>query len=137
MSNELVISKHFTQWMDEGFTGERGEGYCYQMCRPVLLADGTSLSIQAGDTHYCEPRMLSENGTYSDYSHFEIGFPSRIIEELLPYADDDENPTDTVYAYVPRELIETIIKAAGGVVGYYSWDEILVKNLTDKLLEVE
>lgn len=123
MSNELVINKHFTQWMDEGFIGIRTERYCHQICEPLLLADGTQMSIQASNNHYCSPRMDSTNGTYADYSEFEIGFPSRVIDLLLPYAEDLDSPTDTVYAYVPKELIETIIKEAGGVVGYHSWEE--------------
>jgi hypothetical protein len=109
--------------MDEGFTGKMGDGYSYQMCKSLLLADGTKLSIQAGRSHYCDPRTDSTNGTYANYSEFEIGFPSRVIELLLPYAEDVDNPTDTVYAYVPKELIETIIKEAGGVVGYHSWEK--------------
>ena len=35
----------------------------------------------------------------------ECGFPNAVPEFILEYADDIENPTDTVYAYVPVELV--------------------------------
>lgn len=119
MSNLPV--KDFTQWMNEGFCGMYLQEYpesSVQQCRPLLLADGTELSIQAGSHQYCSPRNNSSEGDYNFYDSFEIGFPSRVIPELLEYADDENNPTETVYPYVPKELIRTIIANAGGVVGF-------------------
>ena len=112
--------KDFTQWMNEGFEGKWYSEiqYGYQMTKQLLLADGTALSIQAGKSHYCYPREDSINGDYDDYSEFEIGFPSKVIKKLLPYAEDADNPTDTVYGYVPKDLIREIIAECGGVVGF-------------------
>jgi len=35
---------------------------------------------------------------------------------LMPYAETPENPTDTVYAYVPVELVTNVIVKHGGMV---------------------
>lgn len=115
MSNLPV--KDFTQWMNEGFCGTNAGGFIFQHCYPLLLADGTSLSIQAGETHYCSPRKNSSDGDYNEYDSFEIGFPSSVIEEIMEYCEDSDNPTETVYAYVPKDIIRQFIAARGGVVG--------------------
>lgn len=58
--------------------------------------------------------------SYSTYSQFEIGFPTNAILQFMPYidGDDDTNPTDTVYGYVPKEVVEEVIEQRGGVVGF-------------------
>lgn len=119
MSTELV--KDFTKWMDEGF-----EGVCFphkpeqsiQRTKPLMLANGISLSIQAGVHQYCEPTKNSDSGSYDEYEAFEVGFPSEVIPDLLPYAEDDSSPTRTIYLRVPKELLRKVIADAGGVVGY-------------------
>jgi hypothetical protein len=116
MTTQLITTKKFTDWMNEGFAGKSGEGWCYQICEQLVLADGTELSIQAGRSHYCEPRTDSPNGDYDYYDSFEIGFPSKEIEEILEYAEEPESPTGTVYGYVPKTVIENFINARGGVV---------------------
>lgn len=109
------VGKHFTTWMQEGQDPVYLKRCNHQQTKWLVLADGTSLSIQAGHFLYCAPRV---NQPYQKYTHFEIGFPSRVIDELMPYVDDEENPTDTVYGYVPIEVIERVIHNAGGVAGY-------------------
>jgi hypothetical protein len=109
--------KHFTTWMQEGLVHKTDSDVFggYQLTKPLQLRNGVHLSIQAGGSHYCFPR---KNMPYSQYESFEIGFPSQMIEELMPYVDDEENPTNTVYSCVPMVVIEAIIYKAGGVVGY-------------------
>lgn len=70
-----------------------------------ILVDGFqiheyNLSIQASEYHYCEPR-----DNCSEYTHVEIGFPSFKFGDsfIKKYAEDKENPLDTVYGYVPIE----------------------------------
>lgn len=111
--------KDFTQWMKEGFCGILVRGSVYQKCYPLILADGTKLSIQAGENHYCTPRVNSHEGTYDYYDSFEIGFPSNQIDEIMEYCEDTDKPTETVYPYVPKELIRQLIAARGGVVGIH------------------
>lgn len=44
----------------------------------------------------------------------EVGFPNQREELLMPYAEDPETPTETVYGYVPVTLVEQIIEKHGG-----------------------
>ena len=116
MSNLPV--KDFTQWMNEGFCGTNDGGFIFQRCHPLELADGTTLSIQASKHYYCSPRQNSSDGDYNFYDEFEIGFPSNQIDEIMDYAEEPDNPTGTVYAYVPKDTIRQLIAARGGVVGF-------------------
>ena len=111
--------KHFTEWMEEGRykTLEETE---YQNTKALKFADGTHMSIQASRTHYCSPRLSTK---YRVYREFEIGFPSRKIHSLMPYVEDDDNPTDTVYAYVPLDVVEKVVAECGGVIGFHEWGE--------------
>jgi hypothetical protein len=78
---------------------------------PVTCQDGLKMSIQASRTHYCEPRIDQAR----HYSHVEIGFPSRRVEALMPFAENKEDPTGTVYGWVPTSIVASIIKGAGGI----------------------
>jgi hypothetical protein len=113
-----VLTKHFTQWMQEGIAFTYPECSVQQSYR-LLLANGVSLSIQASYNHYCTPRMLIP---YAQYSEFEVGYPSEVIEALMPYCKDSNRPTETVYSYVPLEVLHTYIASVGGVTGYVARD---------------
>lgn len=76
----------------------------------VTFADGTSVSIQASGFHYCEPK--TDEGPWTEV---ELGFPSREIAELMPYAESPEKPCDTVYGYVPVAIVDALIIACGGL----------------------
>lgn len=78
----------------------------------IQCADGLSLSVQAGSTAYCAPR----NGT-GPWTQVEVGFPSERIEELMEYAEDPNEPTETVYGWVPIEIVEAVIEQHGGFAG--------------------
>ncbi len=45
----------------------------------------------------------------------EVGFPSEVEELLLPFAENKENPTETVYPCVPVTIIEQVIQKHGGI----------------------
>jgi len=106
--------KHFTQWMQEGIDQSRSDME-WQITRRLMLANGVSLSIQASHAAYSIPRIILP---YAEYSAMEIGYPSERIESLMEYAEDPERPTNTVYPYVPVEVLEKVIAEAGGVIGY-------------------
>ena len=60
------------------------------------------LSIQASSNHYCIPR-----DDIGPFTHVELGFPNfnfskEFIEE---YAEDSEDPQNTVYAAVPLDIL--------------------------------
>ena len=78
----------------------------------IVCMDGTSLSVQAGENNYCNPRH-----NRGPYTQVEVGFPNRRIEELMPYMDGDADtdPTNTVYGYVPIEIVEQIVKDCCGI----------------------
>lgn len=45
----------------------------------------------------------------------EVGYPSSVADALMPYAEDPETPTRTVYAYVPVHIVDAVIAAHGGI----------------------
>lgn len=53
--------------------------------------------------------MINHQGSYSDNESVEIGFPTSIIPELLPYKCGDDPPTKSVYSYVPLTVVADII----------------------------
>ena len=78
----------------------------------VVCADGFSMSVQASAYNYCQPQEPAADR----YETVEIGFPTVKEPMLMPYAETPENPTDTVYAYVPVEVVTNVIIKHGGMV---------------------
>ena len=78
----------------------------------IKCKSGLVMSVQASENHYCTPRV---SGWNQKYSEVEIGFPTEVIEELLPYAEDPDDPTNTVYAYVPVIIVCKIIANHGNI----------------------
>lgn len=106
--------KTFNEWLDEG---RKVVNAHYAQIARVKCADGYSVSIQASSGHYCSPRLTLSS--VSDYESFELGFPTVGDSELIEYAENTEDLTDTVYGYVPREVIESVISKHGGIVGFF------------------
>ncbi|MFA5377810.1 MAG: hypothetical protein WC455_18815 [Dehalococcoidia bacterium] len=102
---------NLNQWLREtrkpwttpsGFTGIN--------IRPKIeCADGLILSVQASHGHYCTPR--EDEGPYTAV---EVGYPSEAIPEFMEYCESPERPTDTVYGWVPFEVVEAVIEKHGG-----------------------
>lgn len=87
------------------------EGWEGNKVRPrVKCRDGYTVSVQAGYGLYSKPRRFS---TY--FSHVELGYPTKDDEELRPYAENQDNLTDSVYYYVPVELVDFILNKHGGI----------------------
>jgi len=78
----------------------------------IVCADGFSMSVQAGSSSYCEPRV---DGAQK-YTEVEVGFPSVYESLLAPYAENEEDYTGTVYGWVPADIIVTVCAKHGGVV---------------------
>ena len=76
----------------------------------IICADGFTVSVQASDFHYCTPR-----DNKGPYVTFELGFPSSKEESLMPYVEDADNPTGTVYAQVPEKVVLDLINVHGGL----------------------
>jgi hypothetical protein len=79
---------------------------------PIVCKDGFRMSVQAGATLYCTPR--TDNAIY--YSTMEIGFPNQVEPLLMDYAENSRIPLDTVYGWVPVDLIDLVIAKHGGIV---------------------
>lgn len=75
----------------------------------VICNDGFSISIQGSEFHYCSPRYTCES-----YSEFELGYPSKLQPELKEYAETP-NRKSTIFAYVPHDVVESIIEKHGGI----------------------
>lgn len=84
----------------------------YLVRNRIGCKDGYSVSVQGGDEfHYCDPR-IHENS----YFEVELGYPSCADEEILQYAENTDDPTATVYSYVPIEVVEKLIEKHGGII---------------------
>jgi hypothetical protein len=77
----------------------------------IECVDGFNMSVQASYYHYATPR-----DDFADhYTHVEVGFPSMGDELLTPYADDPEDVIETIYGYVPVEIVVAVIEKHGGI----------------------
>lgn len=76
---------------------------------PVLCKDGFKVSIQASEMHYCYPR-----NSLGPWEEFELGFPSEADPLIAEYAEDRDDPTETVYPGVPVVIVEQLIEKHGG-----------------------
>lgn len=77
----------------------------------IVCRTGLEMSVQASEFHYCSPRENNQ----PHYGTVEIGFPSHHIHLLNRWCEDDAKPTETVYGYVPVEVVNIIIAANGGI----------------------
>lgn len=85
------------------------QGFCFR--NRIVCNDGFCVSVQASKGHYCQPRETIAKG----YISFELGYPSDDEELLIPYAEDEERPTDTVYPYTPAEVVQNVVDKHGGI----------------------
>ena len=133
------MSFNLNEWLKDTIEIEETVTKPYQMKRPrVFCKDGYSVSIQASEYHYCEPeysqippknngRWLIYNGNYIfgenretffapnyiPYQTVELGYPSEADELINEFGEGDDY-TNTVYAYVPVEVVEQLIEKHGG-----------------------
>lgn len=88
----------------------------FEAIRPrVICADGYSVSMQVGDGLYSEPREYGADY----YSEVELGYPSAEDELINDYAEDYGDYTDTVYPYVPVEIVDKLFEKHGGIVNEF------------------
>ena len=78
----------------------------------VVCADGFRMSVQGHEGAYCEPRLNNQK----KYNLVEIGFPSKEEPLIMPWVEDETNPTDTIYGYVPVDIVTNVIVKHGGMV---------------------
>ena len=80
----------------------------------VHCADGFSVSVQASQFHYCRPRIDNAD----KYEAVELEYPSAADDLITDYAEDCAY-TDTVYGYVPVEIVDKLIEKHGGIYDVY------------------
>ena len=78
----------------------------------VHCADGFTMSVQASAWNYCQPQVNAA----VKYESVEVGFPSVMEPMLMPWVEDRDDPTETVYAYVPVEIVTNVLVKHGGIV---------------------
>ena len=84
----------------------------FPMVPRIKCKDGFSLPVQCSSGSYCKPRE-----DHSDfYWEVEVGYPSAEPENIMSYAEEPYKPTQTVYGYVPIDLVEELIEIHGGIV---------------------
>ena len=105
------------QWGDGSVVAN---GIYFPAIRPMHCYDGFHFSMQAGEMHYCSPRKWNP----SSWQLWEVGFPSSPDPLLVPYAEEPDNLTETVYAMVPSSVIATMIQNHGGLMGLDPLDEL-------------
>jgi len=88
---------------------KRQDGQFSPLAR-VTCSDGFSVSIQAGQYVYSAPR-----DDIGSWVSFELGFPSDADDLILLYAEDADQPTETVYGYVPASVVNDLIAKHGGL----------------------
>lgn len=96
----ISITDVFPYWPNESQYVKKG----------IECKDGFRMSVQASSMHYCTPR--NDEGPYVA---FEVGFPSEREEALMPYAEEPDAPTETIYGWVPAHVIDEIVAKHGGV----------------------
>ena len=77
----------------------------------VVCADGFTISMQASHMTNCDPR---DNA--GPYSEIEMGNPNRGDSLIQRYAEEPDDPTRTIYSYVPADIVRRLIAKHGGVV---------------------
>lgn len=85
----------------------------YNRAKRIVCKDGFSMSVQCGEGIYSYPRK----DNCFPYSEFEVGFPSAKPLNFHEHAEmcGTNDYTDTVYSYVPVELIGKEILYHGGL----------------------
>jgi len=78
----------------------------------VVCADGFEMSVQAHAAAYCLPKMTGA----PVYLEVEIGYPNRRDILLIKYAEDPDALTETVYGWVPVQVVTDVIAKHGGMV---------------------
>ena len=100
------VRAHFTN--TTGWS-RRFEGYDNVFPR-MICKDGFSMSVQGHYGAYSSPR----DDFADSYATVEIGYPSAAEPLLMERAENPENPTETVYGYVPIATVLEIIEKHGG-----------------------
>ena len=93
------------EFLKKNYSERHGIPNCIKRAR---CKDGFEISIQADHFMYCEPR---EDKAWP-YTEVELGFPSG-LDNLIDIYAEDPGTTETVYKYVPIEVVNELIEKHG------------------------
>ncbi len=77
----------------------------------VVCSDGFSMSVQGHRGGYCSPRVDNAES----YTMVEVGYISHEEPLLDNWCEDPEEPTETIYGYVPSQQVALVIAKHGGM----------------------
>jgi hypothetical protein len=80
--------------------------------KKIICKDGFTMSVQANEGAYCSPRVDNAER----YVAVEVGYPSVREPLLMEWAENKDEPTNTVYGWVPSERISLVCIKHGGIV---------------------
>ena len=81
-----------------------------QQNKTIVCKDGFSMSVQANETAYCEPRIDNAE----KYTAVEIGFPNWPEPLLMEWAEDPKAPTGLfMVGFRQREFLWFVSNMAG------------------------
>ena len=76
---------------------------------PIVCEDGFRMSVQASESNYCSPR-----NNEGPWMSVEVGMPSHSESLILEWAEDKDDPTGTVYGWVPADVVLEVVDKHGG-----------------------
>ena len=104
-------------WLKNGVViREYGNTRSQELRKQLVCNDGTTLSVQASEDHWCSPRSsyvnyYTDDIEFFDYSSVEVWCVSADVPDSWVEYGDDDNP----YAYIPVTLVEKFIDSHGGI----------------------
>lgn len=91
----------------------------------IVCNDGFHVSCQFGWAWHCtaytyEDVDITTVGKIKlydedDFKAVELGFPSEKVDIWMDYAEEDSDPTDTVYNWVPIDIVQQGLDLHGGI----------------------
>lgn len=102
---------HVNEYLKNNYRADIIDGFdtpC--VTKRIVCNDGISISVQANHYTYCTPRR----DRAWPYSEVELGFPSELDALIEGYAET-EGTTQTVFGYVPIDVVNQLIEKHGGI----------------------
>lgn len=109
------------KYLSENYKTEYGgmldfSGEPFIKLRPKMVCkDSFNISVQASSVHYCSPRHTFKPTEGNVYDEVELGFPNIGDDLIEDYAEDPDDLTETVYGYVPVDIVVKLIEKHGGL----------------------
>lgn len=99
----------FKEWLEYATKHRHTRAGVISLLPQLKLKDGMELSVQASETHLCEPQETLET---ADYESVEVLAPEK-LEVIKNYRDSYSDAY--LYNRVPVELMEKLVTEHGGI----------------------